>query len=228
MQDYEKRYRDLRAAGLPGWAGDCHAGNRLKLAAMLDDLQQSGLLPPAPCPALELGCGNAAMAALLLAERGYRVHGIDISPTAIDWAHETFEAAGLAGHFIRGDVRTMPDFDAASFALVFDGACLHCLIGADRSLCLAEIRRILQPGGIFIASTMCGPPRSPEACARYDVERQCLVDGGVPSRTLRPLPALLAELGEAGFDIVDHRIRRNPWWDHATIIACPAPRLQNL
>ena len=96
MQDYEKRYRELRAAGLPGWAGDCHAGNRLKLAAMLDDLQQSGLLPPAPCPALELGCGNAAMAALLLAERGYGVHGIDISPTAIGWAHQIFKAAGLA------------------------------------------------------------------------------------------------------------------------------------
>ena len=228
MQNYEKRYRDLRAAGLQGWAGDCHAGNRLKLAAMLDDLHRSGLLPPAPCPILELGCGNATMAALLLAERGYRVHGIDISPTAIDWAHETFEAAGLAGHFIQGDVRTMPDFGAASFALVFDGACLHCLIGADRSLCLAEIRRILQPGGIFIASTMCGPPHSPEARARYDAKRQCLVDDGVPTRTLRPLPVLLAELEEAGLEVVDHRIRRNPWWDHATIVTRPASRLQNL
>lgn len=228
MQDYEKRYRELRAAGLPGWAGDCHAGNRLKLAAMLDDLQQSGLLPPAPCPALELGCGNAAMAALLLAERGYGVHGIDISPTAIGWAHQIFKAAGLGGHFIQGDVRAMPDFGTASFALVFDGACLHCLIGADRGLCLAEVRRILEPGGIFVASTMCGPPRSPEARSRYDAERQCLVDGGIPTRTLRPLPALLAELREAGFDIVDRRIRRNPWWDHATIVARPAPRLQNL
>ncbi|WP_245443503.1 methyltransferase domain-containing protein [Labrys okinawensis] len=122
----------------------------------------------------------------------------------------------------------MSDFGTASFALVFDGACLHCLIGADRSLCLAEVRRILQPGGIFIASTMCGPPRSPEARARYDADRQCLLDGGVPTRTLRPLPALLAELGEAGFDIVDHRVGRNRWWDHATIVTRLASFPQNL
>ncbi|WP_454815845.1 class I SAM-dependent methyltransferase [Labrys neptuniae] len=78
---------------------------------------------------------------MLLAKRGYRVQGIDISPTAIAWANEIFEAAGHAGRFVQGDVRAILDIGAASFALIF-GACLHCLIGADRCLCLAEVRRI--------------------------------------------------------------------------------------
>lgn len=219
MPDYERRYQELRRAGLPGWSGARHTDNRRKLASVLDDLQRSQLLPLPPCTVLELGCGNGSMACLLLAERGYQVHCIDMSPTAIAWAGEMFQAAALTGHFVQGDVRTMPVFGTAAFDLVYDGACLHCLVGADRGLCLAEVRRILQPGGLFIASTMCGPPRSPDALARYDAELECLVEDGVPARTLKPLTALLAELGEAGFDIEDHRVSVNPWWDHATIVA---------
>lgn len=222
MPDFDQRYRELRSADEPGWAGACHNGNQRKLAAVLDELDNLDLLPPPPCPVLELGCGNATMACLLLAQRGYQMHGIDISQTAIDWAGETFRATGHRGRFIRGDVRAMPDIATDSFAMVFDGACLHCLIGADRAPCLNEVRRILQQDGVFVVSTMCGPPRSPEANSRYDAERECLLENGVPARTLRPLPALITELSEAGFVVVDHRVRRNPWWDHATIIARPA------
>lgn len=37
---------------------------------------------------LELGCG-AGNTCLELAKRGYEVHGVDIAPTAIDWARES-------------------------------------------------------------------------------------------------------------------------------------------
>jgi ubiquinone/menaquinone biosynthesis C-methylase UbiE len=158
-----------------------------------------------------------------LAARGYDVHGVDISATAIGWARERFAAAGLVGTFLQGDVRDMPCFAEGSFDLVFDGACLHCLIDDDRSLCLAEARRLLASGGVFVVSSMCGAPRSDDAKARFDARASHLLEAGRPYRTLKPLGALEDELKAAGFEVLRSQLTRNPWWDHVVMPCRPAP-----
>ncbi len=152
-------------------------------------LDRSGALPQAPARVLELGCGNGATSSPL-ALRGYDTVGVDISATAVVWAGEAFAPAGLNGRFIQGDVRWMPFLADASFDLLVDGACLHCLLGPDRGSCLSEVMRVLSPGGTFIASSMCGPPRAPEALSRYDRHGEVLMEDGEAHRTMRSLPNL--------------------------------------
>jgi ubiquinone/menaquinone biosynthesis C-methylase UbiE len=217
MFDYDAQYRRLRDAGLPGWAGEQYERGAAGVRATLDGLAIKGDLPAPPARMLELGCGNG-LSSYLMAGKGYEVHGIDIAWTAVAWARERFAAAGLRGSFHQGNVCRMPGFADSSFDIVFDGSCLHCLIGSDRASCLAEVRRILQADGVFVVSSMCGEPRSDDAKARFDPRTHCLMQDGQPYRTLKPLAALEAELADAEFAVRDRSVRVNPWWDHATLV----------
>ncbi|MGO1075515.1 class I SAM-dependent methyltransferase [Inquilinus sp. CA228] len=221
MYDYDAQYRRLRHAGLPGWAGDQYERGLAGVAETLDRLEREGILPAPPARMLELGCGNG-LSSYLMAGKGYEVHGIDIAGTVVAWARERFAAAGLRGSFHQGTVCRMPVFADSSFDIVFDGSCLHCLIGGDRGLCLAEVRRILQPDGVLVVSSMCGEPRSGDARARFDSRTYCLMQDDHPYRTLKPLAAIEAELAEAGFAVRDRSVRVNPWWDHATLVCSRA------
>lgn len=221
MYDYDARYRELRAAGFRGWAGHDFEQGLARLTGTLNRLELEGFLRK-PARVLELGCGNG-LSSFLLAQKGYEVHGIDLSQTAILWAKERFAAAGLTGSFREGDVRDMPIFADESFDSIIDGSCLHCLIGSDRTRCLKEVRRILRPGGAFVVSSMCGLPKSDEARASFDPQRQYLMKNGEPYRTLKPLTDLAAELACAGFGLKDSWLNTNPWRDHATMICRGMP-----
>jgi len=215
--DYESQYQRLRAAGMAGWAGGQYERGLAGMTDTLGRLKHERHLPAPPARMLELGCGNS-LSSYLLAAKGYEVHGIDIAGTAVAWARERFAAAGLRGTFHHGTVCRMPVFADSSFDIVFDGSCLHCLISGDRGLCLAEVRRILRPDGVFVVSSMCGEPRSDDARARFDPQMFCLMQDGRPYRTLKPLVVLEAELAEAGFAVRDRSVHVNPWWDHATLV----------
>ena len=97
------------------------------------------------------------------------MHGTDISEAAIAWAEEAFAERGLSGSFHQGSVCAMPWLAEKSFDVVIDGACLHCLIGNDRTRCLQDRRRILGPDGVFVVSSMCGLPKSDDASASFDL-----------------------------------------------------------
>jgi ubiquinone/menaquinone biosynthesis C-methylase UbiE len=157
-----------------------------------------------------------------MARKGYAIHGVDISETAILWAGELFAAAALSGSFRQGSVCAMPFFDDGFFDVVIDGSCLHCLIGSDRARCLGEVRRVLRSNGVFIVSSMCGLPKSVEAKARFDAHTGQLLENGEPYRTLKPLADLTRELTDAGFEVRDSRLSVNPWWDHVTM-TCLSP-----
>ncbi|MBL8959030.1 MAG: methyltransferase domain-containing protein [Gemmatimonadetes bacterium] len=91
---------------------------------------------------LDIGCGFGKNARLL--ERlGMDAHGIDVSPRAIaggaPWLRhpERFAAASLDA---------LPH-DDASFDAVLDVGCLHCLPGELREPGVAEVARVMKPGG---------------------------------------------------------------------------------
>jgi ubiquinone/menaquinone biosynthesis C-methylase UbiE len=218
MYDYDAQYLRLKVAGLPAWQGQDFARGLARLTATLDDLVQNGTLPQPPARVLEIGCGNGIIA-MLLAGKGYEVYGIDISPTAVDWARERFAEANLVGTFRQGNVCEMSMLNDASFDAVMDGQCLHCLIGDDRAACLKEVRRILSPSGVFVVSSMCGAPKSEEAKVSFDAASRSLKKDGEAYRTLKPLNELCSELTNAGFTVTDAKVTVNAWWDHATI-AC--------
>jgi SAM-dependent methyltransferase len=105
---------------------------------------------------LDLGCGTGSHA-LHLAQMGYRVTGVDLSPHMLSLADEKARAEGLSLPLIPGDIRTLRvegTFDAA--VMMF--AVLGYQIGNDDVLAaLRNARRHLRLGGLFIADIWYGP-----------------------------------------------------------------------
>lgn len=214
----DSKYARLKKAGHAGWGGERFCLRRVGWSRAVARFLRDDIFPKPPGNLLELGCGNG-MVSELFAQHGYAVHGIELSEEAVLWARELFDAAGLAGSFRQGNVCAMPYYNDASFDAVVDGNCLHCLIGIDRSKCLAEVRRILRPSGSLVISSMCGRPKSEDAYARFNEQAQCLVENGRPYRTLKPAVEIAEEVREAGFHVSHCEISENAWWDHLTLIA---------
>ncbi|TDD69843.1 class I SAM-dependent methyltransferase [Jiangella aurantiaca] len=67
-------------------------------------------LPAGAPDVLDVGCGTGSLA-LLLAEAGHRVTGVDLSPRMVELAQAKFAAAGQRGRFLVGDAVAPPTGD---------------------------------------------------------------------------------------------------------------------
>lgn len=144
-----------------------------------------------PGRALEIGCGTGTNA-LWLADRGFVVLGIDISPLAIAKAQEKAEAADARVEFRVLDFLSA-ELDEAPFDFVFDRGVLHVFDEpSQREQFARQVGRMLRAGGhwLSLAGSTEGPAR----------------DHGPPRRSARDLveavePVLeIIELRAAGFD----------------------------
>jgi SAM-dependent methyltransferase len=191
---HDAKYRALREQGAPGWdSAEVYRERELELGWALEALATT---PGAPVRSvLELGCGAGNVAAWL-AERGYEVTGVDISPAAIAWAEDR---AIPRARFLVGDVVAEI---SGMFDLVLDSHCLHCIIGEDRARVLANARAALVPGGRFFVSTMCGPVTIPPLLAQFDPTTRCQVVDGVAYRYIGEPEDILDELRDAGLEVL--------------------------
>ncbi|MCA9190056.1 MAG: methyltransferase domain-containing protein [Pirellulaceae bacterium] len=116
---WNDRYRD---GDLP-WDTGRHS-SELKAC-----LQRNSIMP---CRALELGCGTGSNC-VWLAQQGFDVTGVDVSPLAVERAEARAYAAGVKVRFVVADVFELPDF-GAPFAFFFDRGCYHAVrrIATDR------------------------------------------------------------------------------------------------
>ncbi|HEY7002796.1 MAG TPA: class I SAM-dependent methyltransferase [Gaiellaceae bacterium] len=94
--------------------------------------------------ALDIGCGTGTFA-LALAERGGKVWGVDASPEMIARAR----SKGARSRFKEGRAESLP-FKDAWFERAVLRLSLHHL---DRPRALAEVRRVLVPGGRVVIAT---------------------------------------------------------------------------
>ena len=101
---------------------------------------------------LEVGCGRG-IALPVLAERLSLV-GLDIDADLVAAAEQHMGRTDTRARIVEGDIRALP-FDTGSFDLVVDfGTCYHVSGGAlGARLALAEITRVLAPGGLFVHET---------------------------------------------------------------------------
>jgi SAM-dependent methyltransferase len=110
---------------------------------------------------LEVGCG-AGNNLWFAAREGFSVFGIDGSRSAIAHAQRRLADEGLQGDLRVGDFTSLP-FDDASIDLAIDRGALTCAGFTVASRAVAEVRRVLKPGGSFVFNpystryTSCAP-----------------------------------------------------------------------
>lgn len=97
---------------------------------------------------LEIGCGPGPNI-WFLAREGYAAAGIDGSPTAIRQAEARLKVEGLPPADLKaGDFSSLP-WSNSSFDAVVDVAALYANTMSTINATVAEIHRVLKPGGLF-------------------------------------------------------------------------------
>jgi ubiquinone/menaquinone biosynthesis C-methylase UbiE len=125
-------------------AGEEHSREQALAAARLAGIEPGAEVLDCPC-----GFGRHA---LPLAEAGYRVTGLDRSPTQLAEAERRRGPADWP-RLVRGDYRALPFQDASFDATLTLFSSLGYLERDEDVGVLRELRRVLRPGGALIVET---------------------------------------------------------------------------
>ena len=141
--------RDPAATGYEGF-GNVPRRNWLQSRVEVPAMIRALSLPRA-ARILEVGCGRGiALEPIWRICRPTRLAALDIERDFLLEAEDALAASDVRAELFHGDVRRMP-FPDGVFDVVIDfGTCYH-IRGADRAL--AEIARVLAPGGLFVHET---------------------------------------------------------------------------
>ena len=153
------------------------------------------------CRVLDIGCGTGSLTVDIkrlhpLAE----VTGVDPDPKALAIATRKANQAGVSVTFDQGFGDRLAYADA-SFDRVFSSLMFHHLTRDEKLATLAEVRRVLKPGGSLHLLDFCPPRGTMARVAAHLFHRTAHahdnIDGGVP--------AFMSEAGLTGAEEVSHR-----------------------
>ena len=148
---------------------------------------------PADARMLDLGCGGGQDAGDL-DRRGYRVMGVDRTSALLSEGRRRYRSLSL----VRADFRFLP-FQAKSFDGLWAGASLMHLPKPDARRTLADLYRLVRPGGLFAATVTHG------------VKSSLVTDGWVPGRYFArwSKDELARAVRRAGWNILELKIITN-------------------
>lgn len=162
--------------GLARQQGFTDEGERAAYWRLADEMRNRAIL--------DLGVGPGRTVTLLRALSADYV-GVDYLPAMVERAHALNQFADIRV----GDARDLSDFPDGRFQLVAFSYCgIDSVSHVDRQRVLAEVRRVLAPGGVFWFSTLnqhgpawryrpwrppvtARPPRRLLGWVRYDLQR---------------------------------------------------------
>jgi SAM-dependent methyltransferase len=98
---------------------------------------------------LELGCGGG-QCSIAFARQGAIATGIDLSDEQLAFARRLAAQQGVTVAFLQGDAADLHAFASASCDVVFSAYALQYV--AAIAPCLAEVQRVMAPGGQFVFS----------------------------------------------------------------------------
>lgn len=117
----------------------------------------TGVTPPevvgfvaerSPGTAIDLGCGTGTNA-LYLAERGWRVVGVDFSNWAVRAARRKAQSGGYQAEFRQDDVTRLEGIQGP-FDLALDIGCFHSLPVDRRKAYADRLGELVAPGGTYL------------------------------------------------------------------------------
>lgn len=144
---------------------------------------------------LDIGCGTGSLA-LRLAPSAAHVHGLDVSSEMIRIARGKASAAGASN--VTFHVGPFDDTFSVFEAGSLHGICAYSLLHLVEDLpgVLAQIHRLLAPGGFFVSSTVClGDSRLPYGPLLWLMRKI----GKAPMVKVLRRQAVEAEVRRAGF-----------------------------
>lgn len=137
-------------------AGFLSPGGAVEMGQLLGDLDPSGMR------VLDIGCGLGGCSIMLAREFGAaHVTGIDIEPELIRRANQAVEDAGLQDRVSVQHVEPGPlTMAGETFDLVLtkDVVCHF----PDKNVIIADIFRVLSPGGSYLCADFFNPANEPE------------------------------------------------------------------
>ena len=161
---YRHRFTDFTDALIPvyNWGFEVLAGRQHE--AFRRHILELTALAGGEC-LLDAGCGTGMMALRTAARYpGCTLHGIDISPKMIAVARRDAEKQGLAVDFCVGSITDLP-YPGDSFDVVTTNIMYHHLDVAEKRRAIAEIARVLKPGGRYVSAEF--GPRARNALQRH-------------------------------------------------------------
>jgi len=134
------------------------AGRLFRSRSCLERIRTQELLlrhlPPAPATVADVG-GGPGVHAFWLAEQGYAVHLLDLTPKHVAQARAHAGTTGVSLADIReGDGRALPYADASFDVVLLFGPLYHLPEHEDRLRALREAYRVLRPGGVLFAAIL--------------------------------------------------------------------------
>jgi 2-polyprenyl-3-methyl-5-hydroxy-6-metoxy-1,4-benzoquinol methylase len=127
-------------------------------------------------PLLDLACGTGRVA-IPLAEQGYQVTGVDITPEMIGRARQKAAARGVSVDWVVADARAFQLGKRFSFIFMLANAFQFFLTRQDHEALLARAREHVQPDGCFLFETRNPTPRNLTEVRRPEAQHYTTLDG---------------------------------------------------
>jgi ubiquinone/menaquinone biosynthesis C-methylase UbiE len=117
---------------------------RMAIYGRAADAAMEAVAEARPAHVLDVGAGTGSFALRIAAETGAAVTAVDSGPSMVALARAAGVDASVA------DARALPLPDAAFDCVVANWMLYHV---RDRDRAIAEVARVLRPGGVFVAAT---------------------------------------------------------------------------
>ena len=128
-------------------------------------------------PLLDLACGTGRMA-LRMAELGYQVTGVDITPEMIERARQKAAKQAISIDWVVADARVFHLGKQFPFIYMLENVFQFFLTREDQEAMLARVREHLLPEGCFLFCTRNPSPRNLMEVRHPEPQKYTTPDGG--------------------------------------------------